>query len=56
MKKRKLNKKLTLRKDTVRTLDQEAMNKVQGGFSEAGTTCDFLTLSPHCAISCLTCD
>ena len=55
MKKRTLNKKLRLRKDTVRSLDQNAMSQAQGGYTEAGTVCDQLTLSPHCAHSCDTC-
>lgn len=55
MKKRKLNKKLRLRKDTVRTLDQESMSKAQGGFTEVGTVCDHLSLSPFCAFTCIDC-
>ena len=55
MKKRSLQGKLRLRKTTVRALDQDALQQARGGFTEAGTVCDQLTLSPHCALSCDTC-
>ena len=55
MKKRKLNSKLRLRKSTLRSLDEGALQAARGGHTEAGSVCDQLTLSPHCALSCDTC-
>ena len=50
MKKRKLNRKLRLRKDTVRTLGQDALGEVRGGTEEftENHVCIATTLASHC--------
>ncbi len=57
MKKRSIDKKLRLRKDTLRTLGEDAMGEVAGGTSghpvcqdfTENAICHATTLAPNCA-------
>lgn len=58
MKKKKLNLKLQLNKETIANLNSEQMLKIKGGASETCTSCDtcYTVCSPYTACNQNTCN